>query len=131
MRRRVGEARVARLATVGAGGQPHLVPCCFVLEGDVVVTAVDDVKAKSTRALRRLENIRAQPAVSLLVDHYGEDWSSLWWVRADGWASILEIGSAGEEAALQSLREKYEQYRDDNLPGPVIAVTVTRWVAWP
>jgi PPOX class probable F420-dependent enzyme len=89
------------------------------------------VKAKSTRALRRLENIRAQPAVSLLVDHYGEDWSSLWWVRADGRASILEIGSAGEEAALRSLREKYEQYRGDNLPGPVIAVTVTRWVAWP
>ena len=45
-----------------------------------------DHKPKRSRALQRLENIAANPAVSLLVDDYAEDWSKLWWVRADGTA---------------------------------------------
>src|ERR671910_394708 len=82
MRRRVFEARVGRLATGTAAGRAHLVPCCFMLDGDTVFSAVD-AKPKSTLALRRLDNLRAHPAASLLVDHYSDDWSQLWWVRLD------------------------------------------------
>ena len=82
-RRRFAGARVARLATVGADGRPHLVPIAFACVDDVVWSAVDD-KPKRTRALRRLDNVRANPRVALLADHYDEDWSALWWVRADG-----------------------------------------------
>ena len=80
MRRRATEARVARLGTVTGEGRPHLVPCCFALDGDALYTAVDDVKVKTTRALRRLDNIAHHRSATVLVDHYDEDWSTLWWM---------------------------------------------------
>ncbi len=127
-RRRFAEARVARLATVTTDGRPHLVPCTFVLDDDVVHTAVD-AKPKSTLALRRLDNIRAVPHVSFLVDHYAEDWSTLWWVRVDGAARISEQGPE-RERALDLLAAKYPQYREARPPGAVISVAVERWRSW-
>src|SRR5215210_4066840 len=91
LRDRAEAAAVARLATVDAEGRPHLVPCCFAFSGDVAYSVVDH-KAKRSAALRRLDNIRSNPAVCLLVDHYEDDWSALWWVRFDGQARILEDG---------------------------------------
>src|SRR5439155_3699218 len=82
-RKRLGEARVARLATADAGGVPHVVPFVFVLDGETIYWAVDE-KPKRTRDLKRLANIRANPNVDVVVDHYDEDWRTLWWVRASG-----------------------------------------------
>jgi PPOX class probable F420-dependent enzyme len=131
MRQRVAEARVARLGTVTDDGHPHLVPCCFALDGDVLYTAVDGVKAKTTTALRRLDNIRLHPEASVLVDHYDDDWSTLWWIRIDGRARLIEAGSPAERSAIELLAEKYHQYRAQAIPGPVIALEITRWLAWP
>jgi len=131
MRERVAAARVARLGTVRADGRPHLVPCCFVLDGDTILTAVDDVKTKSTHALRRLANIELHPDVSVLVDHYDEDWSTLWWVRIDGQARILDPTSPDARHAVRRLAAKYEPYRVQPISGPIISVEITRWVAWP
>jgi PPOX class probable F420-dependent enzyme len=122
---RLAAARVGRLATVTADGRPHVVPVCFVLAGGRVYTAVD-AKPKSTRALRRLENVRATGRASLLVDHYEEDWARLWWVRVDGPAEVLESAAA----ALDALAGKYEQYRAARPAGPVIAITPERWRSW-
>lgn len=126
---RVTEARVARLATVTAGGRPHVVPCTFCVDGEVVFTAVD-AKPKSTLELRRLDNVRANPHVSLLVDHYDDDWSTLWWVRLDGSARVVERGGVRERAQML-LAEKYEQYRELAPPGAVIEITIERWRSWP
>jgi PPOX class probable F420-dependent enzyme len=126
-RRRVADARVARLATAGPDGAPRVVPCCFAVDGDVVYTPVDGVKAKSTTALQRVENIRERPAVSLLVDHYDEDWSALWWVRLDGTASMLDDPSA----AVALLGAKYHQYAPADAIHAVIAIEVQRWRTWP
>jgi PPOX class probable F420-dependent enzyme len=126
---RFAAARVARLATVGVGGRPHLVPIVFVVIDGVVWSAVD-AKPKSTRSLRRLANIVADSRVSLLVDHYDDDWAQLWWVRADGEAQVVDVGEAGTEAALDALAAKYPQYRSDRPAGPLVAVTVMRWSAW-
>src|SRR5687768_15374206 len=109
MRERVGEARVARLATLTADGRPHLVPICFALEGDTLYSVVDE-KPKRSKRLQRLENVRRRPEVTVLVDHYEEDWSRLWWVRLDGTARVLDEGEEREHA-LVLLRTKYEQYR--------------------
>ncbi len=129
-RRRVVDARVARLGTVTEDGRPHLVPCCFSLVDDTVVTAVD-AKPKSTLALRRLANVRAHPTASVLVDHYDDaDWSLLWWVRVDGTARVLDHG-AERERALAALVSKYAQYRRTPPPGAVIAVDISAWRAWP
>jgi PPOX class probable F420-dependent enzyme len=129
VRARFAAARVARLATLGAGEQPHVVPVVFALVGDEVVTAVDR-KAKATRSLRRLANVRAHPRVSLLVDHYDEDWSTLWWVRADGSARVLAAGSDDERDGIRALVGKYPQYVQDPPPGPVVAVRIDTWRDW-
>ncbi|MFL5797961.1 MAG: TIGR03668 family PPOX class F420-dependent oxidoreductase [Actinomycetota bacterium] len=124
---RFGEARVARLATVGPRG-PHLVPCTFALAGERIVSVVDR-KPKRTTALQRLANIRSEPRVSLLVDRYDEDWIRLWWVRADGRAAIEE-GGPELVGAVAALTGKYPQYARQPPPGPAIVVTVERWAWW-
>jgi PPOX class probable F420-dependent enzyme len=129
-RARFASARVARLATVGADGAPHLVPVVFAVSGDVIWTAVD-AKPKRTRALRRLANIEAEPRVALLVDAYvDEDWSALWWARADGVARVVEASSTAGARGLAALVERYAQYRAAPPAGPVIEVAVRRWSAW-
>jgi PPOX class probable F420-dependent enzyme len=119
---------VARLATVGANGQPHVVPICFALDRDTLYTAVDE-KPKRTKRLKRLENVRRDPKVSVLVDRYEEDWSRLWWVRLDGEARVLDEGPEREEA-VALLLEKYEQYRLQPPTGPVIAIAIAHSRAW-
>lgn len=134
-RRWFTEARVARLATVDAGGRPHLVPVVFARQGGTVVTAVDH-KPKRSQQLRRLHNIAVHPAVCLLADAYDEDWDQLWWVRADGGARVVppdapEADARAEyAAAVDLLRQKYPQYRSRPPEGPVIVVSVVRWSGW-
>jgi PPOX class probable F420-dependent enzyme len=126
---RVSDARVGRLGTVTRDGRPHLVPVCFVLLDEVIYTAVD-AKPKSTLHLRRLQNIAVTPATSLLVDHYDETWSQLWWVRLDGSARV--VASAPEAAqATHALTSKYPQYNTVAIPGPVIAIEIATWTMWP
>jgi PPOX class probable F420-dependent enzyme len=128
LRQRVGQARVARLATVDAQGQPHIVPICFVLSGDVLYSAVD-LKRKRSPRLKRLDNIRANPGVTVLVDHYEDDWSRLWWVRLGGRGRVLEAGEE-RERALALLTDKYPQYRAQPPSGAVIAITLDDWLEW-
>lgn len=128
IRQRLAEARVACLATAGQSGKPHLVPITFALEGDTLYFAVD-AKPKRTTHLQRLKNIAANPAVSVLIDHYEEDWSNLWWVRIDGTAVILKAG-AGAERGLDLLVERYPQYREKRPEGPVVAISIDRISGW-
>lgn len=128
-RRRLEEAPVGRLGTIIATGQPHLVPCCFALVDDVVYTAVD-AKPKARLELRRVSNVLAHPDACLLVDHYEDDWSALWWVRIDGTARIVS-SEPEESAAREALTGKYPQYREVAIPGPVIAIEVKGWRSWP
>jgi PPOX class probable F420-dependent enzyme len=125
-RERFSAAPVARLATVDPAGRPHLVPIVFAVEDDHVYSAVD-AKPKRTTALRRLENVRRNPAVALLADHYEDDWDALWWVRADGHGRVLEPGEPEARRALALLAQRYPQQRT---AGAVLAVDVARWSGW-
>jgi PPOX class probable F420-dependent enzyme len=116
---------VARLATVGPDGMPHLVPIVFAVAGDLIYSSVD-AKPKRTRKLKRLANIAANPRVSVLADHYEDDWSRLWWVRADGVARVVDESPK----ALTALADRYEQYRSAPPAGPFVEITVDRWTAW-
>lgn len=129
MRQRVGVARSGVLSTITAEGWPHAVPCCYFLKGDVVYSAVD-AKPKSTLALRRLDNLAANPVACLLVDCYDDDWSKLWWIRVDGTARVLLDGGERDHA-LELLAAKYPQYQATRPPGPVIALDIAAWRAWP
>src|SRR5215831_15775439 len=122
------DARVARLATIDPDGRPHLVPIVFALEGDTLYSAVDR-KPKRSRRLRRIENARARPDVTVLVDRYDDDWSRLWWIRLRGRARVLDGGDE-HDRALELLREKYEQYRAEPPDGPVLAVDIVETREW-
>jgi PPOX class probable F420-dependent enzyme len=124
----VESARVARFATVAPDGRPSLVPVCFAAVDGVVYHAVDH-KPKATRALARMDHVRAEPRAALLVDHYAEDWSALWWVRADGTARVL-VDGVEAETALELLAERYAQYREQRPDGPVVALDVQRISGW-
>jgi PPOX class probable F420-dependent enzyme len=127
---RLAHARVGHLATVTAAGAPHVVPCRFAFLEGTIVSAVDG-KPKSTNELRRLANIEANPAVSLVVDHYDDDdWTRLWWVRVDGRARVIDSGPE-REPALDALAAKYPQYRELRPPGAVVEITPTTWRSWP
>ena len=125
---RVAAAPVARLATVRPDARPHVVPITLALVGDTIVTAVDH-KPKTTTSLQRLRNIEAHPAASVLVDYYEDDWSRLWWARADGTARVVHAGHEREEA-VERLVAKYEPYRRQPPRGPVILLAVERWASW-
>jgi PPOX class probable F420-dependent enzyme len=125
---RLTAARVARLATIDPDGRPHLVPIVFALDGDTLYSAVDR-KPKRSTTLRRIENARARPDVTILVDHYEDDWSRLWWIRLRGRARVLDDGEE-RERALELLRTKYAQYRDEPPDGPVLSVDVTETRSW-
>jgi len=119
---------VARLATTDPDGRPHLVPIVFALDGDTLYSAVN-LKPKRSRTLRRIENARARPDVTVLVDHYDEDWERLWWIRLRGRARVLDDGKE-RERALALLAAKYPQYREVPPDGPVLAVDVTQVRTW-
>jgi PPOX class probable F420-dependent enzyme len=125
---RLTAARVARLATTDPDGRPHLVPIVFALDGETLYSAVDRKPKRSTK-LRRVENARVRPDVTVLVDHYEDDWSRLWWIRLRGRARVLDEGEE-RERALELLAEKYPQYRREPPDGPVLAVDVTDVRTW-
>ncbi|PZS24586.1 MAG: TIGR03668 family PPOX class F420-dependent oxidoreductase [Pseudonocardiales bacterium] len=125
-RARFDGERVARLATADDFGRPHLVPVVFAVDGAATIYTAVDAKPKSSTALRRLANIAENPQVSLLVDYYDEDWTLLWWARADGVARVHADGTA----ALGPLIGRYEQYRTAPPDGPFIEITVQRWSGW-
>ncbi len=126
--RRFSEAPVARLATVDERLRPHLVPITFAVDGRRVFTAVDQ-KPKRTAALKRIRNIATHAQVSILVDHYEDDWDRLWWVRVDGAAQVLAEGSLAQRA-LRVLADKYGRYRADPPPGPFVAIEIQRITGW-
>ena len=129
-RERFARARSARLASVRPDGAPHLVPVCFAVVGETVLSAIDS-KPKRGGRLQRIENVAREPRVALLADHYeDEDWGALWWVRADGTARVLGAGSDQAEAAVDRLAERYAQYRQTRPSGLVISVEVERWSGW-
>jgi PPOX class probable F420-dependent enzyme len=125
------EARVGRLATADAAGRPLVVPVCYAFDGVRCYSAVD-AKPKRTRNLRRLSNIAENPAVSLVVDRWDEDWSQLCWVIVEGRADVLTSG-AEFSRAIDLLVAKYPQYGTlplDRAAGAVVAITPARVLAW-
>lgn len=126
---RFAAARVARLATLRADGSPRLVPVTFALVDGLVCSAVDEVKPKTTTRLARLADVARDPRVGLVVDHYADDWSALWWVRVDGTATVHRAGGL-RDRALAALVGKYRPYADAPPDGPVLVVAPVRWSGW-
>ena len=131
-RQRFAGAPVARLATVDRQHNPHLVPVCFALDttNDTIYSAVD-AKPKSTPDLKRLRNIAGNHHVTLLVDHYDDNWAKVWWVRADGTAIVHDTGTEVHTRGRGRLAAKYTQYAEaPDLLGRMVVVQVHKWTSW-
>jgi len=126
---------VARLATIGVDGRPHMVPIVFAYVGDCLWSPVDG-KPKRGGELARVRNLRAHPEVSLLLDDYDSDWTQLWWIRIDATAKVLQPASANDpqlSAAIAALEAKYPQYASVPVlrdPPTLIAFEPTRIMSW-
>ncbi len=127
----LNRAPVGRLATAGVNGVPHVIPVCYALMDGMIYSVLDQKpKRASLTRLRRVRNILANPQVSLVVDHYEEDWECLWYILISGTAELLEEGGERPDA-IQVLREKYAQYRLMNIdPNPVIKIMPSQVVSW-
>jgi PPOX class probable F420-dependent enzyme len=129
----IAEGRVGRLGTADGSGQPLVVPICYAFDGERLYSAVD-AKPKRTAAdhLRRIRNIRDNPRVSVVIDHYDEDWSRLSWVIIEGLADLLTEGAEFTRGA-DLLLAKYPQYRAMGLArdaGMMVRVRPTRVSQW-
>jgi PPOX class probable F420-dependent enzyme len=125
-------ARVARLATLDPRRSPHLVPICFTYDGSFFYSAIDrKPKRVAPSRLARLKNIKRTPRVALLVDHYREDWKTLWCILVRGNAKLVS-DPAERRRALRRLRTKYPQYRSGMLAedAPVLRITPLRVTTW-
>jgi len=133
-RSKLKNARVARLATVDQRCRPHLVPICFAYAGGVFYTAVDrKPKRVPAKDLARVRNIRARPAVALIIDQYREDWRRLWYVLVQGRATLVPASARQERAkAIRQLRAKYAQYAAGMLPDDALIIRITpeRIASW-
>jgi PPOX class probable F420-dependent enzyme len=125
---RLESAPIGRFGTVRPDGLPHLVPITFALVEGCAVHMIDN-KPKTTQRLQRLENVEGRPVASLLVDHYEEDWSKLWWVRIDGGVKVETEGDRWRSARL-ALKLKYRQYRNSPPTGPAIFLFIERVTHW-
>ncbi len=125
------KARWGHLATADATGTPHVIPVCYAFDGQRIYSVLDQKpKRTAPSRLKRVRNIQANPKVSLVVDHYEEDWPRLWYVLVQGEALMLENGRE-QQAAVRLLREKYQQYLDMDIDqNPVIRITPNQVVSW-
>lgn len=111
-RRYLATARIGRLATADDAGRPHVVPVCFALHEGAIVTPIDEKpKDAAPSDLRRVRDVEANSRVALVVDHYSEDWSQLGWLQVRGIAGLRQPEDTGHSASVETLREKYDQYR--------------------
>ncbi len=127
----LASVRVGHLATADTGGAPHVVPVCFAAQGQFIYSVLDQKpnRAPLTR-LRRVRNIQSNPQVTLLLDHYEEDWTRLWYLMITGTAELLADGPE-RVSAIALLRDKYRQYRDMDIDAnPVIKITGLKVVSW-
>ncbi len=124
--------RVARLASADAAGRPHVVPVCYACDDQLVFIALDE-KPKRVAApeLKRVRNIRENPRVALVVDHYSDDWTQLAFVLIHGTATLLAVGVPEHAHAVALLRERYPQYRAMRIEEQsVIAIQPEKVIAW-
>lgn len=127
----IDAARVGRLATVDARGEPFAVPVCYAYDGRRFYTPIDEKPKRRDRPLRRVRNIVETGRAALVIDRYDEDWSRLGWVLVRGSAEVLGPDHPEHAAAVDLLRARYPQYRAMRLESaPVIALTPSRITSW-
>lgn len=115
---------MARLATVDEKGRPHLVPICYIFDGEDFYTPIDQKpKRVKDRQLARVRNIQVNSLVALLIDKYDENWSQLWYILVRGTATELN-DNREKQKATRLLKEKYPNYRKGVLSKDALVIRI-------
>ena len=130
-RKLFAQVRIAYLATADSKAAPHVIPVCFAYDGPCIYSVIDQKPKRSgAMGLKRVRNILANPQVALVLDHYEEDWSKLWYLLVIGSAELLESGMERQKA-IDLLRKKYPQYQRMSIEdSPVIQIKITKLIDW-
>jgi PPOX class probable F420-dependent enzyme len=118
--------RRGALTTLDPDGSGHSVPVVFVVIGAEIVAPIDR-KPKTGRALTRVKNIKRDARVTVLVDHWDEDWTRLAWVMVQARA-VIEPDTPPE--IVQALNARYHQYEPDEQPEALIRMRPTKLTWW-
>jgi PPOX class probable F420-dependent enzyme len=119
--------RVGRLGLLDDEGAPRVLPVTFALAEGVVWSAIDQ-KPKRSAEPARLRFLRRDPRAALTVDRYSDNWEELAWIQVLGTVRIVDAGDGA--AGLAALSEKYDQYREEAPPGPLLALAPERYLWW-
>jgi PPOX class probable F420-dependent enzyme len=120
-------ARVGRLGLLDLEGAPRVLPVTFAVAEGRIWSAIDK-KPKRAEEPARLRFLRRDPRAALTVDRYSDKWDELAWVQVLGRVEIVPVEDGG--AGLEALRAKYEPYREEQPPGPLLALEPERHLWW-
>ena len=123
----LAQERVGRLGLLDSEGAPRVLPVTFAVAAGRIWSAIDQ-KPKTAEEPARLPFLRRDPRVALTVDRYSDDWDELAWVQVLGRVEILDRSDG--RAGLEALSEKYEPYREEAPPGPLLALRPERYLWW-
>ena len=118
-------------ATLHPERGPDPQPVVYAVHDGHVGVPIDRVKPKASSRLQREDNLAADPRGALLVEHWdAEDWSRLWWVRADT-EHLPEPPQALTDALADRLATTVAQYADKPFHRVLVCriVRVTGWAA--
>ncbi len=118
---------MARLGLLDERDLPRVLPVTFAEFEGALWSAIDRNPKRSAEPAR-VRRLRRRPEATLLVDVYHDDWTRLAWVELRGPVSVLEASVAA--AALEALAVKYEQYRAEPPPGPLLRLAPEAFSWW-
>lgn len=120
----------AVLCTLHAERGIDAVPVVYAVDGDGYVgVPVDRVKPKESMRLQRERNLELDQRATLLAEHWDrDDWTRLWWVRAELRYEPDEVRAA---ALAELLATRYAHYADRPFERVLVLhiVSVTGWSA--
>jgi PPOX class probable F420-dependent enzyme len=123
----LADGRVGRLAFADGDGRPRVLPITYAVVAGAIWSAIDQ-KPKRPGEPSRVRWLRERPAAALVVDLYSDDWTELAWVQLLGTVEVVERRASAD--AIAALTDKYEQYRSDPPPGPLLRLEVERALWW-
>jgi PPOX class probable F420-dependent enzyme len=126
--RKLLEAPVGRLGLLDDDGGPRVLPITFAIADGCAWSAIDRKPKRASGPPARIGFLRRRPQVALTVDRYSDDWQQLAWVQLIGRAAVIEADRQPD--AVDALAARYEQYRREPPPGPLIRIEVARTLCW-